>query len=270
MSASPLQSPALRSLTAALALTCGFSACGKSDSAAISPPARLEIVTPAGFEPGSISLSGKISIVGTPPRPDILIENTGDKKCRSAGPRKTENWKISADGGLAEAIVEVIDAPATAPVPREDIIQEECRFIPHVAIATRGQIIEVVNNDDTFHNVRVVRHQVGTLDKGRNIANYSQPNKGNSSNCAFFDSGIYRLECDVHRWMQAWIYVAENDHIAISESDGNYNLKRALKDGTYTLRAWHPQFANPLEQKIEVKNGQATANFAFIAETAIK
>jgi hypothetical protein len=70
--------------------------------------------------------------------------------------------------------------------------------------------------------------------------------------------------------MKAWVYVHDGIHCAVSAIDGTYRIRRALADGTYTLKAWHPQFAEPLSQQININNGTAKADFAFAYDKAFQ
>ena len=63
--------------------------------------------------------------------------------------------------------------------------------------------------------------------------------------------------------MKAWIVVHEGIHSAVSDAVGQYQIHRALPDGTYTVQAWHPQFAKPLTQTVTVADGTARADFTF-------
>jgi plastocyanin len=248
----------------------GLSACSRRDGSTDVASMLAPIVTPEGFEAGKLSITGRITLKGSPPRPDSVIDSGGDPFCKNHGPIQTENWKVSADGGLAEAVIAVIDAPPTAPDGEAPhITQEGCRYIPHVVAVARGRGIEISNGDKTFHNVRVVRHQDGTLNRGLNLINYSQSAQGSRNTHRFDESGVFRLECDVHRWMQCWVYVADNNHVAVSADDGTFQLNRGLRDGTYTVRAWHHHFREPLTRAVNVVAGRAEVNFQFEAALAM-
>ncbi|HLL90966.1 MAG TPA: DUF2012 domain-containing protein, partial [Tepidisphaeraceae bacterium] len=73
----------------------------------------------------------------------------------------------------------------------------------------------------------------------------------------------FKVKCDVHPWMTAWIRAFDHPFFATTKEDGTFEIKD-LPDGQYTLTAWHEKYGEK-EQKIEVRDGKAQANFAFNA-----
>jgi len=50
----------------------------------------------------------------------------------------------------------------------------------------------------------------------------------------------------------------------VTGDDGTFKVwSNGLADGDYKIDAWHPRFAQPLEQTVHVKNGTAIVNFQF-------
>ncbi len=212
------------------------------------------------------SISGHISLKGI--EPAKLAKNVdvgGNPFCTGHGEIADPTWKTAPDGSLADVVVTVSksgrasNVPAAAPL----IDQTHCAFVPHTLSIQPGQDVRFHNSDLTFHNIRVVRHQPGTRSGGENLANLAQASRGEENVLNFSVPGIYRLECDVHRWMKAWIVVHEGIHSAVSDAAGQYQINRALPDGTYTVQAWHPQFSAPLTQTVTVAGGTARADFTF-------
>ncbi|MGK0187985.1 MAG: plastocyanin [Verrucomicrobiales bacterium] len=223
-----------------------------------------------GFERGKVSITGRVTLSGAPTNPDSKIKVGGDDFCKSHGDISTERWMVSNDGGFADVVVTVVDAPGT-PVPAENasIKQEGCVYRPHVSAISIGQSALIENGDDTFHNVRIVSHKLGTLNGGSSIENYGQPSKGSRHVHRFDQSGVYRLECDVHRWMRAWVFVHSNNHLAVTDSAGSFEIPYGLRDGVYKIAAHHHQFANPIIHEVEVIDGKATVDIVFDATTAL-
>ena len=249
------------------------SVCVSCEGAPVSPAAgvRVPVKELEGFERGRVSVTGRVFLQGQPRNPDTVVKVGGDAFCKSHGEIKSERWKISDDNGLQDAVIFVLDAPATPVRPEQPMIsQEGCVYRPHVSAIGTGQSVLIQNDDPTFHNVRIVEHQISTLNKGRNLENYGQPNKGSRHVHRFDQPGVYRLECDVHRWMRSWIYVHSNNHVAVTHSDGSFEIPYGLKDGRYQIAAWHSQFANSLNHEIEVVDGKATVDFTFKASEALK
>jgi hypothetical protein len=81
---------------------------------------------------------------------------------------------------------------------------------------------------------------------------------------AFNTPGIYRLECDVHRWMNAWVFVHEGVHAAVSAADGRFTINRVRSPTANTSsKPGTRSFPQKLSQTVTVRDGKATADFAF-------
>lgn len=247
----------------------GFCAAGCDKGPSSSGPAVVAKPV-VGFEKGKVSLTGKVTFKGKPPRPDSVLDTSGDTYCKTHGAISSKRWEITPDGGFSNVVIAVVNAPMTVFGDDAAIDQKNCQYLPSLLAVPRGQAVTVTNSDSTFHNVRVVRHKAGTQYKGQNLMNYSQPNKGAKHAHEFNGSGLYRLECDVHRWMKSWVFVHDNCHVTLSRQGGAFTLDRGLRDGTYTVRAWHPEFPNPIQKSVEVVDGRAEVNFEFNASEAFK
>src|SRR5438046_3184583 len=70
---------------------------------------------------------------------------------------------------------------------------------------------------------------------------------------------MFRVKCDVHPWMSAYIGVFVHPYFAVSKEDGTYKIPtKGLADGDYTLTFWHEKYASdPVEEKVTVKDGKA-------------
>lgn len=240
------------------------SSCGKvAESGPQLPSAPL---APAVQVPEKASISGKITLQGVEAaKLTKTVDVGGNPFCTGHGEIIDSTWKVAENGALADVVVTVSGSkrasnmPATAPL----VDQTRCEFVPHTLAVQPGQDVHFHNSDLTFHNIRVAKHQLGTRTGGENLANLAQASHGDENILNFSVPGIYRLECDVHRWMKAWIVVHEGIHSAVTAADGSYSINRALADGTYTVQAWHPQFAAPLTQTVTVAGGTAKADFIF-------
>lgn len=255
-------------LAAMICVSCDGASTPASDSTQEVPFAELAEL--AGFEKGKISITGVVRLTGQPRNPDASIKVGGDAFCKAHGEIRSERWKVSPEGGLQDVVVTVVNAPAT-PLPDQPVAirQEGCVYLPHVSAMSVGQSAMIENGDETFHNVRVVSHRLGTLNGGSNLENYGQPNKGSRHVHRFDQSGVFRLECDVHRWMRAWVFVLRNNHFAVTDSAGSFEIAYGLKDGVYKVEAHHHQFANPITLEITVIDGKAVADFEFVAADAL-
>jgi plastocyanin len=151
--------------------------------------------------------------------------------------------RVSADGGLADVLIYIASGLAkTYPVPSEavSINQVSCNYTPRVLGAMAGQPIEIMNSDDTLHNVHA-------LPENSNAFNLGMPTKGMKSTRKFANPEIFvRIKCDVHPWMETFVGVTDNPFYAVSDDDGSFEIQ-GVPPGEYTIVAAHP------------RNGRATA-----------
>lgn len=104
----------------------------------------------------------------------------------------------------------------------------ECRFEPHVQVVRKGKLT-VVNDDPILHNTH------GFYGK-RTAFNMALPNKGERIEAPLRRTGLARMECDVHDWMRAYVYVARNPYYAITVEGGKFSMAD-VPPGEYTLIA---------------------------------
>lgn len=239
--------------------------CGKQPAAEVADDASV-VLPAAGLVAESVSLSGRVILLGGPP-PSVgqKVDVGGNPFCTSHGDIIDPTWKLHSDGGLGDVVITVAGSPRASNLPAEPslIDQKNCQYLPTVSAVQAGQSIAVRNSDLTYHNVRLIRHRVGTADQGENLVNIAQAGSGETWVRELRKAGVYRLECDIHRWMRAWVVVHEGAHHAVTGSDGRYVMNRALPDGEYEVRAWHPRFKVALSKMVQVVNGTAEVDFAF-------
>ena len=139
----------------------------------------------------------------------------------------------SADGGLANTFVNLQGAfPATS-LPTEPVTldQRGCIFVPRMVGVRVGQAIQVMNSDNTAHNVH-------SLSTHGNAFNVSQPIKGMTNRFpAKSEDVVMRIKCDIHSWMVAWVGVVPHPYFAVTDADGKFEIKNAPA-GKYNVVIW--------------------------------
>src|SRR5207248_8728011 len=63
------------------------------------------VAVATGSSVGGGTLLGKVILRGTPRNPDQIIRTGADPKCKHSEEFTTENWKVAADGSLADVVV---------------------------------------------------------------------------------------------------------------------------------------------------------------------
>ncbi len=210
-------------------------------------------------------VTGKITLKGTPANADKPIKAT-DPKCKHDKPDfKTENWKTGAAGELAEVVVWIEGGTAAPAATMPVIDQVGCQYVPHVTAISKGTTVTIQNTDVTLHNVHGVEwHGKGAPTQLFNFAQIHMSGPPSAKNQKFDKPAVIKLVCDVHPWMNAWLVVLDSPWFGVSAEDGTVKIA-GVADGEYTVKAWHSQFATPLEQKVKVAGGAATVNFEFDA-----
>lgn len=178
------------------------------------------------------------------------------------GPFYDESLVISADRGLANVVVSVSDGLSgwlreEFPPPSEVAVldQQKCTFVPHVVAVMVGQQLLVKNSDPLVHNVHVMA-------VNNPQANLGQLSFGQTETGPFEAPEVFRIKCDVHPWMEAWVRVVDNPFFAVTGRDGRFTI-HGLPPGTYTLKAWHEQLGIREQQVTLVAGKGSTSDFSF-------
>jgi len=165
------------------------------------------------------------------------------------------------DGKLADVLVYVktgLPAGATPPARTDPVTLEQdgCLYHPRVFAVMVNEPIKIVNADPVLHNIKAVP----TVNRGFNI---SQPTKGMETERAFSQpESAMPLECNVHGWMHAWVFVLPHPYFAVSGADGTFAIT-GLPAGTYTLEAWHQKLGTRTVTLTVPATGAAPVVFSF-------
>ncbi len=214
-------------------------------------------------------VTGKVTLDGTPPEMKV-IDMSATKECAALHPDPvTEETVIVSDKGELKNVVVSLkkeddkDMPGEVPKAPAVLDQKACMYDPHVLAMMVGQDLIVKNSDPFLHNV----HSLATIN---DVFNTGMPNVNNGEKVDPQPKApeTFRVKCDVHPWMSAWIAVFDHPYFSVTGDDGTFDIKN-LPDGTWTLQAWHEKYGTQ-EQKITVKNGKAEANFTFKADAPAK
>lgn len=241
-------------------LAFGSLGCGKKEEApttAPETPAVGKTVDPATAG----TISGIVKFTGTPP-PPVRLRMDADAACARLhpGPVTVREVETGANGGLARVVVYVKEGlegytfpPATEAI---ELDQEGCMYQPRVLAVRTGQPIEIVNSDDTTHNIH-------PIPKVNREWNRSQPPKGEKIVDSFARQEVaIPVKCNIHPWMQAYIAVIAHPYFQVTGEAGTFELKN-LPPGTYTLEAWHEKLGTTTQQVTLGPNETKTVEFVF-------
>lgn len=205
-------------------------------------------------------ITGKVTLKGTPPPEKELP--VADGFCGPGSTAKTFKGRVfrtAGDGGLADVVVYLKDAPAggAAATQPKVLDQHGCQYEPYVMALQVNEPIVVKNSDQIMHNV----HTKPTV-AGNKEQNLAQMPKAPDLQFKFPAAEQFiRVECNVHPYMVSYVSVFEHPYFAVSDKDGNFTIKNVPK-GNYTVEATHRR-AGKTEQKVTVGDANATANFSL-------
>jgi|SRR5437016_2471649 len=204
-------------------------------------------------EPGA--LTGKITLNGLAPKLANLPVTRDMKLCGSTKP--DESLEVGSGGAVKNAVVWLPDVPLPADFKpgREKLDQQQCLFLPHVVAAPVGSTVEVLNSDKVLHNVRA---QAGET----RLMNYAMPIPGQVIPTRLTREGTFKVSCDVHPWMRAWLVVLPTAAFALTGEDGTYQIGD-VPPGQHKLKVWHERLGER-EAVIDVPaGGKATHDVQY-------
>jgi plastocyanin len=226
-----------------VALAASVVACGGGNSGTSSTSSQPSSPsgTPAGQKVDTSTagdVKGTVTLDGMAPK-NAPIKMSADAKCVgfNKGPQFQETFEVGSDGkSLANVFVYVKDGLGNyiydTPTEPVKIDQQACRYHPHVFGIRVGQPLEIVNSDDTLHNIHA-------MPKSNAEFNTGQPIQGMKTTHTFDKPEVMvPFKCDVHGWMNAYVGVLDHPYFAVTDADGKFDLK-TLPPGTYTIEAWH-------------------------------
>jgi hypothetical protein len=220
---------------ACAALLAAAAGCGGSDSAkpAAGPAPDAKKVDAAT----AATITGKIVFDGTPPQ-NAVINMDSDPACGADGKTPVTSESIVVDnGGLRNVFVYIKDGLGNkylfdTPTEPVKLDQKGCHYVPHVVGLRVTQPLEIVNSDNTLHNIH------GMPETNKEF-NFGQMVAGIKNTVSFTSAEVLiRFKCDVHPWMHAYLGVVDHPYFAVSGSGGKFEL-RTIPPGTYAIEAVH-------------------------------
>jgi plastocyanin len=194
----------------------------------------------APLDPATVGIvRGTVHFAGKPPA-RVKIDMSQDPACSLApGDNYSEQYVVH-EGKLANVYVYIKSGPAvamTAPLTSTATVvmdQVGCKYVPHVVALMRGGKVEFRNSDPTMHNIHTMPIFVGEKE-----TDISQGPKGAPQGVQFNDPELMvPVRCNNHPWMNAFINVADTPFFAVTDADGNFEIK-GLPAGDYVLAVLH-------------------------------
>lgn len=217
-------------------------ACGGGGNQPAEPPQQSGSSTSGG----SGGIVATVNFDGQPPEPETF-DASGNAECNK-GTIESRKIVVNDNGTLKNVVLAVKSGPSGLDRSPEPVTvdQENCMYEPHVATAKVGQSITYEDSDPSMHNVRATKD-------GSQIFNITTF-KGSSKSQSFNSPGVYSLVCNVHPWMQGWVYVTEHGYASVTDDSGKATLTN-LPAGKYTVKLWHETYGTRTKT-VTVSDGQ--------------
>jgi plastocyanin len=222
-----------------------------ASTAAAAPAASADAAT----------LTGVVKLAAAPPAMPT-IQMSADPYCASqhaSAPAKDEEVVTGPGGELENVFVYIKQINGNFPASTTPVVidQHGCQYHPHVLAVQVGQPLQIKNSDNTLHNIHALPVVNSPFNEG-------QPVQGMVSTKKFDKPEItpFKVKCDVHGWMKAWMAVLPHPFYAVSQANGAFTIPN-LPPGTYTLVAWHEKYGAKEQQVTVAAKESKAVNFTF-------
>ena len=186
----------------------------------------------AEADKGTGVIRGRVLLdTDAPDLPQIVV----DKSVDFCGGKVTDPLLIVQDRRVQGAVVsidwgrEILITDHPKPVSLQS---RQCLFQPRIQVAQVGTFLTLNSGDEIAHNPH------GWWNDTKTVFNITLLNPNLKFKRKLKWDGIYRVECDTHTWMKAYILVFKHPFYAITDAKGGFVLEN-IPVGTHTLRVWH-------------------------------
>jgi len=198
-------------------------------------------------------ITGTVKYEGAVPtlRPLKMDADPGCAK-KHSGPVAPDLLVLGDGNTMANIFVQIKNAPSKEyPAPSEPAVldQQGCQYHPHVLGVMVGQTFKILNSDGLLHNVH-------SLPKVNTSFNRAMPGNVKDAEFTFTKAEeMFKIKCDVHPWMGAYVAVMTHPFFDVTETDGKFSID-GLPAGTYEVEIWHERLGTKTA-KVTVADGDS-------------
>ena len=223
----------------------GLAASSTRATASASATATASAVIPYYAGPTG-KVAGRVVLKGDAP-PDVPVPGT--PKCPNAKTQYGKLFRVSADKGLADAVVGITEYTGKMPLPSSPVtvILRDCAFDQRVYTLSKGQPFELWNRDGEAY----LPHLDGSRAAALLVAV-----PGARTPLHPRDVGRYALIDDLkHEWLFADVLVFAYPTHAVTVQGGAFSIPD-VPVGPSKLSVFHPAIGRTVERQIVVKEGE--------------
>jgi len=243
-------------------------------------PAPAEATTAAapaaGGAEGWGTLKGRVVLNGEAPVLKAMYLK-GDKSVKDpgicAGSSDILDERLVVDPaskGVRYAVVYIpkptkVSPEAESAAKAQEVVfdQKNCTFVPHVLAFMKGTKVKIKSSDAAGHNVNT--------QSGLNNNKFNLPTQPMGEMDQLFkqaENKPGKVVCDIHGWMSAYMLVASNPYFAVTDANGNFEIKN-VPAGDQKVVVWAeglgPGFVTaPAGDVVAIKaDGETTQDFTL-------
>lgn len=197
-------------------------------------PATKAKYTEVAVENGG-TIKGRVTFKGETPKLTLSI-NQDRAHCShdDTGMRPSPRLTVATDGGVQHAVIYLKDVPQGKPLAdmkfTARLDQKDCTYEPFVQVIPFKEKLTISNTDPLNHNVHA---KLGD----KSLFNFAQPNVGEMTKAITWP-GIISVNCDVHMWMNAYVFSVRHPYYAVTDETGAFELPD-VPAGEHEVALWH-------------------------------
>jgi plastocyanin len=195
---------------------------------------RLQYQGATIIEKGTIS--GEVKAAGKPAAPKPFEVTQDQDVCGKTQP--VESLILGPGNEVKNALVRltnIVKGKRLDTKTKVVLDQVKCQFVPHVVVVPVGATLEIKNSDPITHSVHMFSVENDPI-------NRPQPKGSPVLTTRFTLPEIFKVQCDIHKWMSAWIVAADHPYNVVTDDQGQYKLTDvppAPGAGFYEIEMWH-------------------------------
>lgn len=184
---------------------------------------------------GWASLKGQFIFTGSPGAPKALVVDKDTAVCSKDGMQLFEQSLVvdESSKGLANVVIFLRKSSRVkTDSATEKLVfdQKNCEFLTPVFAARVGQPVDVKNSDPIGHNTNISGSSFNQLIPSGDSTIFT-PGR---------ETGLpVSVTCNIHPWMKAYAVFREDGYVAVSSSDGAFEIPDLPAGEPLEFQVWH-------------------------------